>query len=319
MALPYQGGARFPGVAGFSDGVMGWQIPGVLGFKQQELGRGKGAATKSIKSVAMPPPWNNSDAKRVGGVGWKLSKGDPTTDDVKQGGLPNCPVAAIIAALAHTSAGQKYLNELVVEFTGAAIKTTVSAEIIAMVDASTPEDPDNTSGVPDYKPQAGEIVSNRYFTVGFWKGEIPDTFYIQYSDNSFTKPVFMGSPNEVLWPAVIEKACAMYYGSYKELGNYHKHKANEHWKLVMGKDPQGFEINSSTSLDKIMDAADNAAQIPTIAASKEDAPKITRTHGFAVLGRTGRDINLYNPYGEHKTITPEEFRDNFQTVLFGMP
>jgi hypothetical protein len=238
---------------------------------------------------------------------------------VAQGGLPNCPVAAILAALARTKAGQKYLNGLITEYKGVAIKTTVSAEIIAIEEASTPEDPNNTSGVRDYKPQAGEIVSHRYFTVPIWDGEIPDTFYAKYSDREYTEPIFMHSPNSALWPAVIEKACALHYGSYKELGNHKDHTANEHWLLVVGRQPQGFAVSSSTNLDRIENAVSNSPQIPTIAASIEGAPNVTPMHAFAVLGMTSGKVDLYNPYGQPASVTLEQFRNNFQTILFGTP
>jgi hypothetical protein len=311
MVLPYQGSARFPGLVGLSPQTARPHFPGPLGFKQVDMGKGN-IATKATKSVSMPPPWNNFTAKRLGVVNWRLSKGDPIPEDVKQGGLPNCPVGAILAALAHTTVGKKYLNGMVDEYRNVAIKTTVSKEIVAAVESTTNDD-------PDYKPQARELLSNRYFTVSLWKGEIPDTFYIEYTDGADTTPVFMGSPNEVLWPAVIEKACAFHYGSYKELGNYKKHTVNEHWQLLMGAPPQGFDVRSSTSVDAIREAADKAGTVPTIAASRDDAPKVTKEHGFAVLGMAGSQVELYNPYATTIRVSPEEFRDNFQSILFGNP
>ena len=100
MVLPYQGSARFPGVVGLSPQTARAHFPGPLGFKQVDLGKGQAASTARTKTVSMPPPWKNSTAKRVGVVDWKISKGDPATEDIEQGGLPNCPVGAILAALA---------------------------------------------------------------------------------------------------------------------------------------------------------------------------------------------------------------------------
>src|SRR4051812_34289175 len=103
MTLPYRGKVQFPGPLGVYPGTLGGRLPGPLGFKQVDLGKGKAAPSKATKTVDMPPPWNNSTPKRVRAVDWKLSSGTLKPEDVKQGGLPVCPVAAILAALAHTA------------------------------------------------------------------------------------------------------------------------------------------------------------------------------------------------------------------------
>jgi hypothetical protein len=313
MVLPYVGGGRVPGAIGHRTGTMSGHVPGPLGFKQVDLSKGNAGATKATRSVGMPPPWKNFDAKRVAVVNWQLVKGKPQPEDIKQGGLPNCPVGAILAALAHTAVGQKYLDGLVTEFDGIAIKTLLSPEVIAEVGRSTSDD-------PDYRPQMPELVSQRYFTTPIWKGEIPDTFYIHYTDGTDTQPEFMDSPNEVLWPLVIEKACAYHFGSYNELGMYTKHDVNEHWKLIMGVPPAGgFEVRSSTNLDKIREAADGADRVPTVAASRPGVSKVTPMHGFAVLGMAGSEIELYDAHGMKVRLSLEDFRDNFQTILSGNP
>src|SRR5688500_16050387 len=113
MTLPYRGSIQFPGPVGVHPGALGGRFPGPLGFKQVDLGKGKATSSKAIKMVGMPPPWSNSTPKRVRAVEWKLSSGTIRPQDIKQGGLPVCPVAAILAALAHTAVGQKYLDGLI--------------------------------------------------------------------------------------------------------------------------------------------------------------------------------------------------------------
>jgi hypothetical protein len=317
MTLPYKG-ARFPGPLGTSTGTLGGRIPGPLNFQQVEV---KGGATKKIKTVEMPPPWNNSTIKRVRSVDWPLSKDAPATEDVKQGGMANCPVAAILAALAHTPVGRKRLDGMVTEYTNAPTKTVLADDTVAKLNEPTKDD-------PDYKPQGREVLSNRYFTVSFWKGEIPDTFYVEYSDSDSIDMVFMGSrpnKNRVLWPSVIEKACAFHFGGYDEMGKYKNHPANEFWELIIGKKPQDVvAIKDSTDLDKIRDLARAAPTVPTIAASKEPGQtefgKVTPDHGYAVLGLKGASIELYNP-AEPKTISlsAEEVRRNYQAILYGNP
>ncbi len=316
MTLPYRGSARFPGPLGTSQGTLGGRVPGPLGFRQVDLAN-KGA-TKSSKTLIMPPPWSSSNI-RVREVDWKLSNGVPVTGDVMQGALPNCPVAAILAALAHTATGQKHIDGMVTAYIGAAVKTTLSNAIITTVSAETADD-------PDYQPQVKDIISNRYFTVTLWKEalketlEVHDTFYAEYADNAYLKLVYMSSPNQVLWPCVIEKACALLFGSYKEIGNYKKHTANEFWEVLVGSKPQGFKVTDATDIEKIREAARGAPKIPTMGASRDDAKKVTGWHGYAVLGIQDSAIALYDPAKAKKfTMSFEDFRSNFQVLLFGNP
>jgi hypothetical protein len=312
MTLPYRGAVQFPGPLGVYTGALGGRLPGPLGFKQVNLGNK--TTSKAAKSVGMPPPWHNSTPKRVRSVNWKLSNDKIRPEDVKQGGLPVCPVAAILAALAHTAVGQKYIDGLIIEYTGVNIKTVLSDEIV--------KDVNETADDPDDKPQDKEILSTRYFTVKkFWKGEIPDTLYVEYTDNSSGKPVFMGSPNEVLWPAIIEKACAFHWGSYREMGDYRKHTLNDHWEVIFGKKPSnGFVIDKATDTAKIRAVAEAASKVPAVAASAETAKKVTPWHGFAVMGMSGANIELYDPaHAKRMTLSLDDFRDNFQAIFYDSP
>jgi hypothetical protein len=271
------------------------------------------ASNRWMRAKGKQPRAKPSKPKRVRAVDWKLSNGTLKPEDVKQGGLPVCPVAAILAALAHTAVGQKYLDGLVTEYDGVNIKTVLSGKVMDDLAASTSDD-------PDYKAQDKEILSKRYFTVKFWKGEIPDTLYVEYTDGSELNPVFMTSPNQVLWPAVIEKACAFHWGSYKDMGNYKKLSVNDHWELIFGKKPRGgFLITDSTNTEKIRTAAENAGKIPTIAASREHATKVTPWHGFTVFGMAGAEIQLYDPHARLLKMSLEDFRDNFQAIYFDSP
>jgi len=318
MALTLPGGGRIPGSIGLSPTTWGGRIPGPLGFKHTDV---KGAATKAVHTVQMPPPWYSSTILRIRKVPWKLSGGTPATGDVEQGGIPVCPIASILAALAHTGVGRKHLDDMVSEYTGAPVKTVVSDEILKRFDDQLPTG-DSDYRPDDYKPQDKEVVSSRYFKVPFWKGEIHDTFYVEYADDDATKLVFMRSPNSVLWPAVIEKACAFVYGSYKEMGNYHKHTVNEFWELLLGTKPQGFDVSTATSDAKIQQIANDAATVPTIAASADDTDrsKVTPFHGHAVMQMRGSTIELYDP-AKVKTInlSMDEFRKNFKAVFYGKP
>src|SRR3984957_4107594 len=289
MALEYKGAARSPGPLGRFEGTLGGRTPGPLDFQQVDLGKSQ-AATKAIKDLPMPPPAaGSSTIIQARSIGWDLAKDIPSERDVKQGELANCPVAAILAAMGHTPGGRKRIHSMITEYINTQIKTTFSKEVLATLSAKMDD--------PDYKRPEKEILSKRYFTVNLGSAiEISDVFYIKYTDGSDVSMIYMDSPKRALWPCVIEKAYAVKIGSYDDLDDDTKHTVNEFWAVLVGAKPDGFSINENTDLTKISTAAKAAGTIPTIAASKDDATKVTAHHGYAVMGIQGSTIELYNPY-----------------------
>lgn len=314
MVLPYSGNVRSRGPLGFGPYQLGGRIPGPLGFKHVNLPQ---TAATAARSLRIPPPWVSSTAIRARVLDWKLSNGRPITKDVMQGALPNCPIAAILAALAHTPIGQKYLDSLITEYKGAAVKTVLSADLIAKIMKADDGNPDNVSQDP-------QLFSNRFFRVKLGKShDVHDTFYVKYSEtkvNADLDLVFMGSPNNVLWPAVIEKACALHFGSYIEIGNHKKHTANDFWQFVVGAKEKRLEVKDDTDVESIRGVASNAGKVPAMGASRENAKMVTGWHGFAVLGMQGAKIQLYDPAkAKESLLSLEDFRSNFQMILYGNP
>jgi len=313
MALEYKGTARTPGPISIDPERVGGRIPGPLRFEHIDLS--KSATKATAKTDPMPPPAGGSDTIITArAVDWNLSGKSPITEDVKQGELATCPIGAILAALAHTASGKLRINNLIKEFVGVPVKTTFSRETLDMIAA-------RKKGDPDYRAQEKEIVSKRYFTVALDSPQdVSDVFYVKYTDGTDVEMVYMGSPNDVLWPCVIEKAYAKKIGSYEELDDDSKHTVEEFWTNLVGSKPQGFAVDKNTDLSKIREAASNASRIPTISASRDDATKVLLHHGFAILGMKGADVVLlYNPHGKKEQVTLTEFRDNFQLINFGNP
>jgi hypothetical protein len=310
MALEYKGAARSPGPLGRFDGTLGGRIPGPLDFQQVDLGKSQ-TATKAVKELAMPPPAaGSSTIIQARSIGWDLAKDTPSERDVKQGELANCPVAAILAAMAHTAGGRKHIDSMITEYVNAQVKTTFSKEVLATLSAKLDD--------PDYKRPEKEIPSKRYFSVNLGNAiEVSDVFYVKYSDGSGVDMIYMDSPKRALWPCVIEKAYAVKIGSYDDLDDDTKHTVNEFWTVLVGAKPDGFAINENTDLSKISAAAKAAGTIPTIAASKDDATKITTHHGFAVIGIQGSTIELYDPHGKIEKLSLTDFRSNFSAMFFG--
>jgi hypothetical protein len=131
--------------------------------------------------------------------------------------------------------------------------------------------------------------------------------------------IYMDSPKRALWPCVIEKAYAVKIGSYDDLDDDTKQTVNKFWAVLVGANPDWLSINENTDLTKISAAAKAAGTIPTIAASREDATKVTSHHGYAVMGIQGSTIELYNPYAKIEKLSLQDFRSSFSDMFFGNP
>jgi len=311
MTLQYRN-ARVPGSLGMTPGTSGGRIPGPLRFEHVDVS--KGTATKAVsKTFAMPAPASGSSTIiRARVVSWNLSKDSPLTGDVLQGELANCPVAAILAALAHTAAGKRRINNMITEYTGASVTTTFNDDVRKELSS-------RINGDPDYAPPDQAIASKRYFSVTLGSTiDVSDVFYIRYSDGTDVDMIYMGSPKQALWPCVIEKAYASKIGSYQDLDDP-KHTVNEFWAVLVGSKPQVIKIDKKTDVGKIIAAAKAASAIPTIGASNDDATRVESDHGFAILGMQGSNIELFNPHGRKEKISPAEFRDSFEAIYFGNP
>lgn len=285
--LPNAGGGRLPGPLGYTPGV--YLAPNQL--------------ANAVKKLKMPPPASDSITKVARNIKWNLfaGKGAPALGDVKQGALANCPLASLLAALAFTPIGQRHILGLVVEH-----KATVETDL---------------SGVT--KELAGKtirIITGRYFTVTLGSNSFEVSSVLYTDEARDPNPIYMTSPNNALWPCIIEKAFAEKVGGYNELDDPNKLTVNTVWEVVMGSKPNGFEVTDKTPDAKIQEAARNARRVPTIAASKDEAPDVAAWHGFAVLGMRGKLIELYDPsLTRRETLTLPNFRKNFQAVLHGNP
>lgn len=282
------GGGRLPGPLSTGSGIF---------MAPQQVG-------KVVKKLVMPPPAGGAKTIVARDVPWSLyTKTTPALADVTQGALANCPLAALLAALAYTGAGQKRIDSIVAE-QAAIVETDLSAV------ADRIEEP----------PPGNVIQTTRYFTVklGGKPYEVSSVLYTDDADRNWT-PAYMRSPNSVIWACMIEKAYAVKEGGYESLDSKGL-TANAIWEVVVGAKPGGFAVTDKTDDGRIKTAADNASRIPTMAASKDDAEDVSSWHGFAVLGMKGGRIELYDPMlVKRPTITLDVFRKNFNAILFGTP
>jgi hypothetical protein len=252
-----------------------------------------------LKTLTIPPPATGAESKNVHDVAWKLFNKEPSIGfgDVKQGALANCPIAAILAAMAYTASGRSRIQGMIKES-----KDTVETNVAAV------------AGQLDSPPKDNKITSQRYFTVSLGETfEVSDVFYTNDADKNWSL-IYMRSPTEALWPCVIEKAYAAKVKSYEELDSAAR-TANEFWKVLVGSDPHAIEVNDDTDVSTIRKIAAVAHRVPTMGASRDDAHDVEPWHGFAVLGVQGDSIKLYNPWAERTTISIKTFRKNFKAIL----
>lgn len=254
-----------------------------------------------MKTLTMPPPATGAESKNVHDVAWNLFTKQPALDfgDVKQGALANCPIAAILAAMAYTASGRSRIQAMIKE-----TKETVETNVATVAKQL------------DSPPKDNKITSPRYFTVSLGGTfEVSDVFYTNDADRGWSL-IYMQSPTEALWPCVIEKAYAAKLKSYEELDS-EKRTANEFWKVLVGSDAETIEVNDDTDASTIRKVAALAHKVPTMGASRDDAHEVEPWHGYAVLGVQGNSIKLYNPWAEKTTISISTFRKNFKAILRG--
>jgi hypothetical protein len=89
----------------------------------------------------------------------------------------------------------------------------------------------------------------------------------------------------------------------------------------VGSDPEILTVTDQTDLSSIRTAAAAAPKVPTTAASRDEAGKVTGWHGFAVLGIRDSTVELYDPGLGEETVklSLKEFRSNFKAILRGNP
>ena len=312
MIIQHKGDARVPGPLGssiYSTGGWGPQpgqrLPGPLGNRLWERDKltpaSQNAPTKAAKSTTMPPPYDDA-GKNVHVVTLPHFNGAPALAQVKQApDIGNCPVAAILAALAFTASGRNIISRMVTK-----------------KDATTVTD---LTGIALSNPPAGNsLTSPRYFTIKLPAGEIDvsDVLYTNDGDRNWSILYMQDPGGRTIWASLIEKALAVQLNGYDKLTD--TITANAYWKMVTGVDPDGFAINDDTPLPKIVEAAKAATRVPTLAASKPNASDIMfvedEHHGFAMMGLDGAKIKLYNPHAKTISVSPSEFRHDFQAILF---
>lgn len=239
----------------------------------------------------------------------------PAPEDVIQGLIGNCPIAAVLVAMAHA--------------TPSAI-TGMITERTAVVRSRRRSDP------------AGQFPwrTNRLYTVQFRRGSPARISTLLYHDSTGGL-IYAHSPNGVGWVSYMEKAYAVFRGanSYNRLNDTtslaQPPSANQVMEDLAGPfdlvDLAGDRVYPHNAPDvalttqhlrQVLTRAGQRPKRPTIASTPPGATPpgatIFRNHSYAVLGfRRGR-VQLRNPHGgtgAEVSLSLGDFRQQFIAVL----
>jgi hypothetical protein len=194
---------------------------------------------------------------------------DPVYSEVEQGYLLNCPIPAVMAAIAHVKDGPAKLRTMITE-----VKGVIQSE----------RNP-NLSELYDKEPFKKEVYqSARIFEVSFATAKVKVTPWIFYDQRKASPGsiVYGSSTLGAPWPSILEKAYAAAYSnnSYNGLDNA---TAETVLQNMYGAGRQ--EPIATGNLAKILEGH---GKHPTIVGSLNNQPDaaITGNHAFAVVGFT---------------------------------
>jgi hypothetical protein len=254
----------------------------------------KSAATRRNKLPAPEQQWTSADKipKRFKSRPLFNKQDRPAVTDIRQQGIGNCYLAGLLGALANTPNGRARIKRLVTEHPGAIVT----------------EGHEYSNGKPD---KLHSVSADRYFAVDFPGAKsvtVSDVLYADDSDRDWN-PIFMDSPNKVLWPSVIELAYATLHGGYDKIGMAGGVDVATCINEVLGKVdytmlhfPQdrkfrkGADEGKLTSKD-LRDACARAESRATLAATRKKPASLIGNHAYVVLRLSGNSVALYEPLG----------------------
>lgn len=291
--------------------IIGGRVPGPLGAPggSPPVSLQSGAAI--VELIEPEPVFGQSAALQ--NVNLPLFAGEqnaPVPEDMVQGNLNNCPVAAILAALAH-----------------------VEPETVAgMIARSTAEVRSRRRSDP---PDSLPYRTDRLYTVQFLGGHpVQVSSFLYYTGGAIA---YARSPEDrAAWMSYIEKAYAVFRGggSYNRLNTTTQLGQPPSLNQVMEDLAGPYDFAdiaenlmyrhhsdsvalTDADLRQMLARANHRA---TVAGSRDDGipESFVPGHAYTVLGRTGNSVSLRNPQGGPDaavTLSFNEFKTIFRAVL----
>jgi hypothetical protein len=280
-----------------------------------DSGGGSGNTQPSLPTVKIVEPEATDSSYELRSETAPRFNGAPKPEDVIQGELAVCPLAAVLVAVAH--AKPDFLQQMLPKATPATVISTLAANA------------------------KFRLVTNAVMTVQFRDAkpiEISTLLYYEAlgdEDQAVYQIPYAHSDTGVSWVSFIEKAYAVWRGknSYATLNANRQLQANDVMKDVVGphifvdlthdrlftpKDKGNTEEDlSNKRMENLLKAA---KQHPTIAASRDIVgnSKIVANHGYAVLGFDGKKVYLRNPHGgtdANLSLSVADLKKNFEALL----
>lgn len=315
--LPLQHPAAGYGTPGAASGGAnyGAQQAPASQYRQQSQGSGGSGSgvAQATKTYTLPDPETNWTSHKARYphistlplyVNSKNSKVPPKYDQILQQGVPNCYLAATLAAMANTDVGQKQITKMITQKNGAI--TTICKKF--NLNFVGPEE---------------QLKSNKWFTVAF-KDKSVDVSDVLYHDDLDSSPslVYMTTPgnDKVLWGAIIEVAYAKLKGGYDNMSASKGTTVNQFLDEFSA--VKWTILNPAKDEDEIKKACKSADKRAAFIATKPKDPNsndtkiLTAFHGYAVLGMSGAKVKLWDPLkGKAQEIKFKDLLTEVQAVI----
>jgi hypothetical protein len=273
-----------------------------------------------------------------------LFNGAPSMHEPIQGFLGNCPLAAVLCAMAHVPAQRQRLRNDILKEVALPVESNRQRNDYEYFSAARP------SPLPMASPH-GPFKSDRLIAVRFQRtfpvqalstdvfeagrlrqrlnapGSVPVTGVL-FVDLRFSQIHYMRGSGGALWPSLIEKAYAVgrgqntYQGLEGTVGLAEAMRdmtgAAEEEHLVNGPGDTLPEITTKR-LNTWLSQHDNR---PIILGSPPDSPLVTGNHTFAVIGKTRTTVTVIDalestPAAREVVVPIAEIRDNFHEIVRG--
>lgn len=298
-------GTRTPGPTGLPDkSSPNPHLPGPLGGGNSNgLPAVDGSSAVPLqkatppKEITEPSPVFMHRGLTLKNVVTRLFDGDPRAEDVIQGAIGNCPLAAVLVALAHTKPAR--------------LKSMISEQTLDVVSK-------------DKSDTTFSVKTDKLLTVQFRKGNPVEMSRLLYH-NKDNDLFYASASRDVSWVSFIEKAYAVWRGGngYNGLNDTTTVNgpptANKVMEDLVGE--YEFAVPANTSDKDLLAMLADAKKHPTIGASNAQLPEespIVASHGYAVMGVAGKTVLLRNPWGgaeANKKVPVQDFKAAFQLVL----
>jgi hypothetical protein len=297
-------GTRTPGPTGLPDETnASHRQPGPLGIGDETvLPAADGATPMPLqatppKEITEPTPVFMDKGLTLKNVVTPLFEKDPQAADVIQGSIANCPLAAVLAAVAHT---QPTL-----------LKGMIGEQTVDVVSK-------------DKSDPTWSVKTNKLLTVQFRKGSPVEMSRLLYH-NGENDLVYARASRNVSWVSFIEKGYAVLRGgnSYNGLNDTTTLNGPPTANKVMEDVVGAYEYTApAATADKdllaILARAKTKATIAASQATLPDESPVVANHGYAVMGVSGNTVLLRNPWGGEsadKKLPLKDFKTAFQAVL----